>query len=186
MLFLINYWPSLFKPSLLHIYWNQCSEWSVRTGTKVIRQQSKVSMNAVENWRGNANGTIQRNWQHMIHKTKKSKTNTQHNMCWTPLWATTYTVNVNKTWAIAKTTGSKGEQTSFICGNRITYDLHYCWSDSEIVVILLIILLFKRSVVFLHFTYVYIVRILRISIQWIEQFKKKYHSVVTVLKSNIT
>jgi len=30
--------------------------------------------------------TIQRNWQHRAHKTKKNKTKTQHNnMCWTPL-----------------------------------------------------------------------------------------------------
>jgi len=29
--------------------------------------------------------TIQRNWKHMIHKTKKNTTKTQHNMCWTPL-----------------------------------------------------------------------------------------------------
>ena len=28
--------------------------------------------------------TIQRNWQHRIHKAKKNKTKTQHNMCWTP------------------------------------------------------------------------------------------------------
>jgi len=25
------------------------------------------------------------NWQHMVHKTKKNKTKTQQNMCWTPL-----------------------------------------------------------------------------------------------------
>ena len=30
--------------------------------------------------------TIQRNWQHRIHKTKKNKTKTQHNICWTPLY----------------------------------------------------------------------------------------------------
>ena len=30
--------------------------------------------------------TIQRNWQHRVHKTKKNKTKTQHNMCWTPLY----------------------------------------------------------------------------------------------------
>jgi len=33
-------------------------------------------------WRGNQKWTIQRNWQHRVHKTK-----TQHNMCWTPLYA---------------------------------------------------------------------------------------------------
>ena len=25
--------------------------------------------------------TTQRNWQHRVHKTKKNKTKTQHNMC---------------------------------------------------------------------------------------------------------
>jgi hypothetical protein len=28
---------------------------------------------------------IQKNWQHSVHKTRKNKTKTQHNMCWTPL-----------------------------------------------------------------------------------------------------
>ena len=27
-----------------------------------------------------------RNWQHMVYETKKNKTKTQHNMCWTPLY----------------------------------------------------------------------------------------------------
>ena len=30
---------------------------------------------------------FQRNWQHSVHKTKKNNTKTQHNMCWTPLYA---------------------------------------------------------------------------------------------------
>jgi len=42
-----------------------------------------------EHRRGNQKWTMQRNWQHRIHKTKKNKTKRQHNMCWTPLWATT-------------------------------------------------------------------------------------------------
>jgi len=37
--------------------------------------------------RGNQNWTIQRNWQHMVPKTKKKKTKTQNNMCWTPPYA---------------------------------------------------------------------------------------------------
>jgi len=37
--------------------------------------------------RGNQKRTTQRNWQHMVHKTKKTKTKTQHNICWTPLCA---------------------------------------------------------------------------------------------------
>jgi len=28
--------------------------------------------------------TVQRNWQHRVHKTKKDKAKTEHNMCWTP------------------------------------------------------------------------------------------------------
>ena len=39
---------------------------------------------------------IQRNWQHMVHKTKKNKSKTQHNMCWTSLY-TNNTNNVDKT-----------------------------------------------------------------------------------------
>ena len=34
---------------------------------------------AIKKW------TVQRNWQHRVHKTKKNKTKAQHNMCWTPL-----------------------------------------------------------------------------------------------------
>ena len=31
--------------------------------------------------------TLQRSWQHRAHKTKINKTKTQHNMCWTPIYA---------------------------------------------------------------------------------------------------
>jgi hypothetical protein len=41
----------------------------------------------------NKTKTIQRNWQHRVHKMKENKTKTQHNRRWTPL----YTNNVNKT-----------------------------------------------------------------------------------------
>jgi len=37
--------------------------------------------------RGNQTWTTQRNWQHRVHKAKKNKTKTQHNMRWTPLSA---------------------------------------------------------------------------------------------------
>jgi hypothetical protein len=33
------------------------------------------------NTKGQTKWTIQRNWQHMVHKTKKNKAKTQHNMC---------------------------------------------------------------------------------------------------------
>jgi len=44
-------------------------------------------INAREYRRGNQNWTIQRNWQHRVHKTKTTKAKTQHNMCWTALYA---------------------------------------------------------------------------------------------------
>ena len=37
--------------------------------------------------KGNQKWAIQRNWQHRVHNMEKNKTNTQHNMCWTPLYA---------------------------------------------------------------------------------------------------
>ena len=37
--------------------------------------------------KGYTKKTIQRNWQHKVHKTKKNKTKTQHIMSWTPLYA---------------------------------------------------------------------------------------------------
>ena len=98
----------------------------------------------------NKTKTIQRNWQHRVHnktKTNKTKHNTicvghhytqtnttqyvldttihkqtQHNMCWTPLYTNkhnticvghhytqTNTNNVNKTWALLQTTGGQDE-----------------------------------------------------------------------------
>ena len=44
-------------------------------------------LNEREYRRGNEKWTIQRNWQHMVHNTKKSNIKTQHNMCRTPLCA---------------------------------------------------------------------------------------------------
>jgi len=41
--------------------------------------------------KGQSKRTIQRNWQHTVHKTRKIKTKTQHNMCWTPLWTNKHT-----------------------------------------------------------------------------------------------
>jgi hypothetical protein len=37
--------------------------------------------------RGTQKRTIQRNLQHRAYKTKRNKTKTKHNMCWTPLHA---------------------------------------------------------------------------------------------------
>ena len=41
-------------------------------------------INVREYRRGNQKWTIQRNWQHRVHKTKKNKRKTQHNMWKTP------------------------------------------------------------------------------------------------------
>ena len=38
--------------------------------------------------------TIQRHWQHRVHKTKTNKAKTQHNMCWTPLCASKHTNSI--------------------------------------------------------------------------------------------
>ena len=35
---------------------------------------------------GNQNGQSRETGQHSVHKTKKNKTEIQHNMCWTPLY----------------------------------------------------------------------------------------------------
>ena len=59
--------------------------------------------------RDNQKWTIQRIWQHMVHKMKK---NTTH-LCWTPLCAN----NVSKTWALLQTEVKKN-RTTFLCGNR--------------------------------------------------------------------
>jgi hypothetical protein len=45
-----------------------------------------LEINVREYQRGNQKWTIQRNWQHRVHKTKTNKANPQHNMCWTPLY----------------------------------------------------------------------------------------------------
>ena len=40
-------------------------------------------------------------------KTKKNKTKTQHNMCLTPLYVNTN--SINKSWTLLQTTGGKDE-----------------------------------------------------------------------------
>ncbi len=56
---------------------------------------------------GNQKWTIQRNWQHEVHKTKKNKTKAHHNICLTPLYANTN--KVNKTCVLLQTSGGKDE-----------------------------------------------------------------------------
>ena len=48
---------------------------------------------------------VQKKWQHRVHKTKKNKAKTQHNICWTPLCANQQN-NVNKTVALIQTNGN--------------------------------------------------------------------------------
>jgi len=63
----------------------------------------------------NTKGTIQRNLQHRLYQTKKIKTKTQHNICWTPLKKTN-TNNVNKTSALPiQTTGGRDEPNTMYC-----------------------------------------------------------------------
>ena len=62
---------------------------------------------------GNKKWTIQRNWQHRVHKTKNNTTR----YCVGHHYAQTNTNNVNNTWTLTQTTGGK----SYI--NNV-------WSDS--------------------------------------------------------
>jgi len=55
--------------------------------TLKLNQLHLDEINVREYRRVNKTWTIQRNWQHRVVKTKKNKTKTQHNMCWTPLYA---------------------------------------------------------------------------------------------------
>ena len=63
------------------------------TALKIIEYHTSTqstnlcSIDVREYRRVNQKWTIQRNWQHRAHKTKKNKTKPQHNMCWTPLYA---------------------------------------------------------------------------------------------------
>jgi hypothetical protein len=50
------------------------------------RQNKKESMTSLVGNVLSAKWKIQRNWQHGEQHTKKNKTKTQHNMCWTPLY----------------------------------------------------------------------------------------------------
>ena len=55
----------------------------------------------------------------MVHKTKKNKAKTQHNMCWTPLYETN-TDNVNETRVLLKTTGGKDEPNIITESSKLT------------------------------------------------------------------
>ena len=75
------------------------------------------SVNKVREYRrGIRKWTIQRNWQHRVHKTK-NKTNQKHNtICVGHHYAQTNTNDVNNTRALLRTTGGKDERlTSCFC-----------------------------------------------------------------------
>jgi hypothetical protein len=55
----------------------------------------------------NLKWTIQRNWEHTVHKTKTHDTKTQHNR--SPL-CTIKTNNVNKTWTLQQTIGHEDDK----------------------------------------------------------------------------
>jgi len=73
---------SLRKVSLFDLY-----ESNPRWRKKRQKGQLYSIINVGKYRRGYHKWTIQRNLQHRMHKTKKNKTKTQHNMCWTPLCA---------------------------------------------------------------------------------------------------
>jgi len=56
----------------------------------IINFNGQSMINVREYRRDNQKWAIQRNWSNMVHKTKKNKTKTQHNMYWTPLYANKY------------------------------------------------------------------------------------------------
>jgi hypothetical protein len=79
-----------------------------------------VRINVREYRRENKKWKIQINWQRRIHKTKKNKTNTQHNMFWTPLCR-----NKHTTQYVLDTTMPK--QTH----NTICFGHHYAETNAQ-------------------------------------------------------
>ena len=57
--------------------------WVRNSEAKLPQMKDMQYINVREYRTGNLKLTIQRNWQHRVHKTKENKTKTQHNMCWT-------------------------------------------------------------------------------------------------------
>ena len=54
-------------------------------------------INVRKHIRGNKKRTIQRKWPYSVHKRKKNKTKSQHNMRWTPLFGTKHKTKKNTT-----------------------------------------------------------------------------------------
>jgi hypothetical protein len=61
--------------------WYYLSEYMIRYG--LLKGRAFMSINVKEYRRVNHIWTIQRNWQHLEHKTKTNKVKIQHNICWT-------------------------------------------------------------------------------------------------------
>ena len=88
---------------------------------EALSAQDTGQINLTEYRRGNKKRTIQRNWQHWVHKKKTNEKKTQHNMCWTLLCADTH--YVSKICALLQTTGGKDElRIVFFCRNRNGHD----------------------------------------------------------------
>jgi len=69
-----------------------------------------IGLNVREYRRINQKWTIQRNWQHMVHKTRRRKTKQKHNtICVGHHYTQTNTNNMNKTLALLQITGGKDE-----------------------------------------------------------------------------
>ena len=81
---------------------------------------SKGAKNVPDYKRGNHNWTIQRNWQHRVHKTKINKAKTQRNRCWTTGYTQTNINNVNKTRALPQITRSKDESIIVLYAEIVT------------------------------------------------------------------
>ena len=56
-------------------------------GSNINVGHDKTFINVREYRRSNKKWIIQRNWQHRLYMTKTITTKTQHNMCWTLLYA---------------------------------------------------------------------------------------------------
>jgi hypothetical protein len=113
-----------------------------------------------ELWRSNQKGTIQRNWQHRVHKRKKNKTNAtqyvldttieypkKHNTIYVGHHYTqTNTNNVNKTWALLQTTG--GTEELNIVFIRISNKYFFCvvWPP---LLLKIIFTIYQSKIVFL-------------------------------------
>ena len=84
-------------------------------------------INVREYQRCNQKWTIQRNWQHRTHKTNKTKT--QHNMCWTPLYARKQIYNFRVLF-----TGFHGIDTKCYIWLAQLYNVNICCLVKSIIV----------------------------------------------------